>query len=55
MLFEAKRLPGVGCSLGQGTREFEDGITGNTPELLSPESTRVGDQANPSSTNQGVV
>jgi sec-independent protein translocase protein TatA len=28
VLFGAKRLPGVGRGLGQGMREFKDGITG---------------------------
>jgi sec-independent protein translocase protein TatA len=36
MVFGAKRLPDMGRSLGQGMREFKDGITGKTPpELLS--------------------
>jgi sec-independent protein translocase protein TatA len=29
VLFGAKRLPGLGRGLGQGMREFKDGITGN--------------------------
>lgn len=28
VLFGAKRLPGLGRGLGQGMREFKDGITG---------------------------
>jgi sec-independent protein translocase protein TatA len=28
VLFGAKRLPGIGRGLGQGMREFKDGITG---------------------------
>jgi sec-independent protein translocase protein TatA len=28
LIFGAKRLPEVGRSLGQGMREFKDGVTG---------------------------
>ena len=30
VLFGAKRLPGLGRGLGQGMREFKDGITGES-------------------------
>jgi sec-independent protein translocase protein TatA len=30
VLFGAKRLPGLGRGLGQGMREFKDGITGSS-------------------------
>ena len=30
VLFGAKRLPGIGKGLGQGMREFKEGITGNS-------------------------
>jgi sec-independent protein translocase protein TatA len=30
IFFGAKRLPEIGHSLGQGLREFKDGITGRT-------------------------
>ncbi|MDQ6775261.1 MAG: twin-arginine translocase TatA/TatE family subunit [Actinomycetota bacterium] len=30
VLFGAKRLPGIGRGLGQGMREFKDGITGGS-------------------------
>jgi sec-independent protein translocase protein TatA len=30
VLFGAKRLPGLGRGLGQGMREFKDGITGGS-------------------------
>lgn len=30
VLFGAKRLPGVGRGLGQGMREFKEGITGGS-------------------------
>jgi sec-independent protein translocase protein TatA len=34
LVFGAKRLPEVGRALGQGMREFKDGITGRTkPEI----------------------
>jgi sec-independent protein translocase protein TatA len=29
LIFGPKRLPGLGRQLGQGMREFKDGITGN--------------------------
>jgi sec-independent protein translocase protein TatA len=30
LIFGAKRLPEIGRSLGQGMREFKDGVTGRT-------------------------
>jgi sec-independent protein translocase protein TatA len=30
VLFGAKRLPGIGRGLGQGMREFKEGITGGS-------------------------
>jgi sec-independent protein translocase protein TatA len=31
-----KRLPGLGKSIGQGMREFKDGITGNSKDEEEP-------------------
>jgi len=31
LLFDAKRLPEIGRSLGSGMREFKDSVTGSTP------------------------
>ncbi|HEY2162109.1 MAG TPA: twin-arginine translocase TatA/TatE family subunit [Solirubrobacteraceae bacterium] len=45
VLFGAKRLPGLGKGLGQGMREFKEGITGSSkpdadePPAISPPST----------------
>jgi sec-independent protein translocase protein TatA len=39
LLFGAKRLPEIGRSLGQGMREFKDGIVGReTKEIKSDAS-----------------
>ncbi|HTU87841.1 MAG TPA: twin-arginine translocase TatA/TatE family subunit [Solirubrobacteraceae bacterium] len=32
LIFGPKRLPGLGRQLGQGMREFKDGITGNSKD-----------------------
>jgi sec-independent protein translocase protein TatA len=32
LIFGPKRLPGLGKQLGQGMREFKDGITGNSKD-----------------------
>jgi sec-independent protein translocase protein TatA len=32
LIFGPKRLPGLGRQLGQGMREFKDGITGHSKE-----------------------
>jgi sec-independent protein translocase protein TatA len=32
LLFDGKRLPEVGRSLGHGMREFKDAVTGNSPK-----------------------
>jgi TatA/E family protein of Tat protein translocase len=46
LLFEAKRLPEVGRSLGTSMREFKDSITRNAPpepqRLVPPEATTPG-------------
>jgi len=43
VLFGAKRLPGLGRGLGQGMREFKEGITGSSKPADDevPEITRA--------------
>ncbi len=36
VIFGPKRLPGLGKSLGQGIREFKDGITGKDKDEDQP-------------------
>jgi len=52
VIFGPKRLPGLGKSLGQGIREFKDGITGKDKEdedrpALSESSTTSAPSAAP--------
>ena len=35
LIFGARRLPEIGRSLGQGMREFKDGVTGRTRRELA--------------------
>jgi sec-independent protein translocase protein TatA len=38
LIFGPKRLPGLGRQLGQGMREFKDGITGHSKDEEEAES-----------------
>lgn len=48
LIFGPKRLPQLGKSLGQGMREFKDGITGNSSDSDDEER-----QALPAGEGQG--
>jgi sec-independent protein translocase protein TatA len=38
LLFGAKRLPGIGRSLGTGMREFKDSVTSSAPDKVETRS-----------------
>ena len=53
LIFGPKRLPGLGRQLGQGMREFKDGITGHgkdEEDEARPELTAANGSAAPQST-----
>jgi sec-independent protein translocase protein TatA len=54
LIFGPKRLPGLGRQLGQGMREFKDGITGNSKDEEAesrPELTAASGAASQSATS----
>jgi sec-independent protein translocase protein TatA len=57
LILGPKRLPGLGRSLGQGMKEFKDGITGdhNAGDADRPELTRAAEAPVPSAEPQPVA